>query len=137
MVAVRSMGLSLESVIGRLGPNDETVCIVPESYLNGLLSIANERFEENTRRIARFRALLKTGIQAHVQSNGSVPKKTKENGEEWEDAAARKERKRAEGLARAAEKRAQSEKKGVMLSPSVSDLPLESNLIKEGSEANH
>ena len=48
MVGVRSMGLSLESIIGHLGANGEEICIVPESYLHGLLSVANERFIENS-----------------------------------------------------------------------------------------
>lgn len=99
MVAIRSMGMSLESVIGMLDDNEEGICIVSEDYLQGLLAIANERFEENTIRIARFRNMLLAGNANLLKSE---PKKN-EKGEDWEDAAVRRERKRAEGLQRSEE----------------------------------
>lgn len=73
---------------------------MPESYLSGLLSVANERFVENTKRIERFRRLLADSI--------SAPIKLSADGGEWEDAETRKARKRAEGLRRAEEIRATS-----------------------------
>jgi tRNA wybutosine-synthesizing protein 3 len=94
MVAVRSTGLTLDSVIGRLDTDGEGISIVPGTYLEGLLAVANERFEENSRRIARFHDLLlgSTAIPTDVESG----KKTR--GSDWEDASVRRERKRAEGL---------------------------------------
>ncbi len=89
MVAVRSTGLSLDSVIGRLGDDGEGISIVSETYLEGLVAIANERFEENSQRIIRFQDLL-------LSSN-------KASESEWEDASVRRERKRAEGLQKSRE----------------------------------
>ncbi|KAI1741893.1 methyltransferase TYW3-domain-containing protein [Xylaria scruposa] len=101
MVALRSMGLSFESLIGT--QEDGVIkCMVSDEYLHSLLRIANERFEENKKRIERFRtAVLET----------SCPPK-KKDGTEWEDAQARRERKRAEGLRRKAELQEQNQKGG-------------------------
>jgi tRNA wybutosine-synthesizing protein 3 len=95
IVAVRSTGLALDSVIGQL-QNGDAVSIVSRRYLNGLIAVANERFGENSARIARFRNLL-------LSSPGSRKKKKEE---EWEDPSVRRERKRAEGLKRSEEMRA-------------------------------
>jgi len=96
MVAIRSMGLGLESVIGQLNADGQGVCIVPERYLKGLLAVANDRFAENTKRIERFRELLAKG----AQKEGAGQTRRNKEGGEWEDAAARRERMRKEGLER-------------------------------------
>ncbi|KAK3298241.1 methyltransferase TYW3-domain-containing protein [Chaetomium fimeti] len=87
MVAVRSMGLSFESLIGAETDGVRQLVVSPQ-YLKTLVRIANERFVENEKRIARFSAALDAAF---------APPKGKEN---WEDAQARKERKRLEGLKR-------------------------------------
>ncbi|KAK5654392.1 hypothetical protein OQA88_7301 [Cercophora sp. LCS_1] len=92
MVAVRSMGLAFESVIGVETEDAEggskRVCIVDNSgYLTMLAQIANKRFAENQKRVARFQTALKAAF---------MPKKPPG----WEDAETRKERKRQEGLRR-------------------------------------
>lgn len=92
MVGIRTMGLSLESLIG-FEKGGEEICMIPEWQLQNLVEVSNQRFVENTKRIERFRVLLK-------EIEGEVAKKQGENGD-WEDAQARKERKRAEGLERA------------------------------------
>ncbi|KAL1859741.1 hypothetical protein Daus18300_009463 [Diaporthe australafricana] len=97
IVAIRSMGLGLESLIGR-ETNGTKHCTVSVEYLRALIKIANERFFENTRRIGRFRAYLK---EATAGEKRKVRKG--EGGAEWEDAEARRERKRLEGLKRAEE----------------------------------
>ncbi|KAI0431794.1 methyltransferase TYW3-domain-containing protein [Xylaria sp. FL1042] len=99
IVAVRSMGLSLESLIG-IQEDGVAKCTVSNDYLLSLLRIANERFEENRKRIERFRTTI---LEA------SKPPK-KRDGTEWEDAQARRERKREEGLRRKAELQGQSQK---------------------------
>ena len=100
MVAVRSMGLSLESLVGWF---DETtskaVCNVPNEQLEVLLKISNERFLENQQRIERFRTYLCN------TSKSSGHRKKGQDGKEWEDAQARKQRKRLEGLRKAEEKK--------------------------------
>ena len=59
------MGLGLESVVGyhvEDGKDEEgekQVCMIPEWQLKHLVVVANERFVENTKRIERFRTLLK------------------------------------------------------------------------------
>lgn len=90
MVAVRSMGLSFESLVGAETDGVRHL-IVPPQYLKTLVQIANERFVENEKRIARFSAALGAAFAAP---------KGKEN---WEDAETRRERKRQEGLRRRAE----------------------------------
>ncbi|CAG8955949.1 hypothetical protein HYFRA_00008803 [Hymenoscyphus fraxineus] len=95
IVAIRSMGLSLESIIGFLPPSsvEETpLCIVPEWQLRNLIQIANERFVENEKRIERFRVLLREG---EGEKEG---RRRGQEGSVWEDGGARRERKRAEGL---------------------------------------
>jgi tRNA wybutosine-synthesizing protein 3 len=85
MVAVRCMGLAFESLIGMEVDGLRRSIVSPE-YLRMLLQIANERFVENQKRISRFSAALESAF--------ATPK-GKEN---WEDAQARRERKRQEGL---------------------------------------
>ncbi|POS69315.1 tRNA wybutosine-synthesizing protein [Diaporthe helianthi] len=99
MVAIRSMGLGLESLIGR-ETNGTKHCTVSVEYLRALVKIANERFAENTRRISRFRTYLKEATA------GEKRKARKgDGGGEWESAEVRRERKRLEGLKRAEEAR--------------------------------
>ena len=61
-----------------------------------LVEQANERFKENTKRIERFRNLLK---KFNSEEAGEAKKKD-QDGEEWEDPQVRRVRKRAEGLMR-------------------------------------
>ncbi|KAL6721923.1 hypothetical protein ACLMJK_001028 [Lecanora helva] len=101
MIAVRSAGLALESVVGVCTNDDEEDCkpgtikpqdeesvssIVGEEYLELLLKLANERFKTNTQRMKRFEK--------------EVFRKAAYYETKWEDGEARKERKRAEGLSK-------------------------------------
>ncbi|KAK1826680.1 hypothetical protein QBC39DRAFT_268624 [Podospora conica] len=88
MVAVRSMGLSFESLVGVEREGTGRRCIVSDEYLCVIVRIANERFAENAKRIARLEAALD---QAFAPPKGL---------EGWEDAETRRERKRVEGLRR-------------------------------------
>ncbi|KAF4821922.1 tRNA wybutosine-synthesizing protein 3 [Colletotrichum siamense] len=98
IVGVRTMGLGLESLVGYVDDsNDARHCTVSADYLRTLVDIANERFVENAARIARFRAALQDAA-------AGPPARLGEGGAEWEDAAVRRERKRAEGLRRKEEK---------------------------------
>lgn len=107
MVAIRTAGLALESLIGfgsstHNDDDDGGVVVVhrtvPAAHLRTLLRVANERFVANAERIARFRALLLSSSSEGVK---------KQRGPEWEDAAVRRERLRAEGLRRREEIRRQ------------------------------
>ncbi|KAL7948417.1 methyltransferase TYW3 domain-containing protein [Trichoderma barbatum] len=100
MVAIRSMGLSLESLVGYQDSDGRRRRIVSPGYFKMLLQISNERFVENTKRIERFRSAFKEAVLEPKTS--SIPKKLNPEGKEWEDAAARRERLRAEGLKRKA-----------------------------------
>ena len=106
IVAVRSMGLGLESLIGR-ETNGIKHCTVSGEYLRALIKIANERFGENARRIARFRALLReaTAGGGAARNGGGRRGRKGDGGGGWEDADVRRERKRLEGLRRAEEVR--------------------------------
>ncbi|KAB8199570.1 Methyltransferase TYW3 [Aspergillus parasiticus SU-1] len=106
IVAVRSAGLSLESVIGYCedgDADDETATgepvirsLVTEEYLQMLVAISNERFSINTERKERFRENLLDLCSAN--RGPKTNKKTKPPG--WEDAQTRRERMKAEGLMR-------------------------------------
>ncbi|KAL4904695.1 hypothetical protein BDW74DRAFT_27828 [Aspergillus multicolor] len=95
IVAVRSAGLALESVVGYYDDGSDIVrSLVTEEYLQMLVTMANERFSVNTERKQRFRtALLNNYTSESMQAKG----KTKSGSE---DPQKRKERMRAEGLAR-------------------------------------
>ena len=95
MVAIRTAGLAFESLVGVI-PSDlrnerdgeeaeeHAINMVGESYLELLISIANERFKVNAERIRRFEQDLfkrEVGLERA-----------------WEDSKSRQERKRAEGL---------------------------------------
>ncbi|KAI0020646.1 methyltransferase TYW3-domain-containing protein [Xylariomycetidae sp. FL0641] len=92
IVAIRSMGLGFESLVGYQTGNKPTLTVSGE-YLRTLLRISDERFVENQKRIARFQAAVLEATQAPRKKDGT----------EWEDPQARRERKRAEGLKRKAE----------------------------------
>ncbi|GFF46645.1 hypothetical protein IFM58399_07850 [Aspergillus lentulus] len=108
IVAVRSAGLSLESVIGYCESSDEEDdtsskepairSLVTEEYLQMLVAISNERFSINAERKERFRTSL-LNLCSREQPCGSRSR-LKAKPEGWEDPAARRERKRAEGLMR-------------------------------------
>lgn len=95
------MGLAFESLIGHQ-VDGRRQRLVPPQYLQTLVQIANERFVENTKRIERFRNAFREAMSA-------PPPKMNPEGEEWEDAAARRERKKAEGLRRKAEMQAKKD----------------------------
>ncbi|KAK2039257.1 hypothetical protein LZ31DRAFT_506500 [Colletotrichum somersetense] len=115
MVGVRTMGLALESLVGYVDEDDSDEarrCTVSAGYLRDLMQIANERFAENAARIARFRAALREAL-------AGPPPKLGEGGAAWEDAAARRERKKAEGLRRKEEMLAARQK--TQLQPEAED----------------
>ena len=95
MVAIRTAGVALESLVGILPDRiqdqkdgteteEHIVRIVSEEYLELLVNIANERFKTNAERMKRFEQDLfkrESGLR-----------------QAWEDSKSRQERKRAEGL---------------------------------------
>lgn len=105
IVAVRSSGLSLESVIGYCDDNETSAnepivhSLVTEEYLEMLVALSNERFAVNTDRKERFRASLIQACSPN-QSEDPAKGKSKAKASGWEDPRARRERKRAEGLMR-------------------------------------
>jgi len=91
MVAVRSSGLSLSSLIGFA--DDDTShggvgAMVSEEYLHNLLEIANERFEANKERVARFRRNLLQDKREGVGKKDGI----------WEAKETRRNRLRTLGL---------------------------------------
>ncbi len=94
MVAIRTSGLALESVVGYVEEDDTCFdkakekihSLVSEDYLNLLVEVANERFRANEQRKKRVEEEL-------FQSEES--KST-----DWETRQSRQARKRADGLAR-------------------------------------
>lgn len=107
VVAVRSMGLGFESLIGSQIDHSESQqprrqLLVSQAYLRTVMAVATERFAENAKRIARFQEALATLL-------AGPPGTPVGDGPVWEDAAARRERKRAEGLRRRAQLQKQQE----------------------------
>jgi tRNA wybutosine-synthesizing protein 3 len=94
MVAVRSTGYSFDSIIGYHDNSGQNIALVDERYLQTLALVANERFQINTERIARFRTSLLQQYRLQLAETSGLASSG------WEDAEARKLRKRAEGLAR-------------------------------------
>ncbi|KAF5873264.1 putative trna wybutosine-synthesizing protein 3 protein [Botrytis fragariae] len=120
MVGIRCMGLTLESLVGVYHEAfDQGVCLVDNGQLGTLMRISNERFKENTKRIERFRVLLNEAM------NPVEKKKLGENGEDWEDPQARKERKRAEGLRRAQELKEAKVRSGISENQDSGELPVD------------
>jgi tRNA wybutosine-synthesizing protein 3 len=142
MVAVRTAGLALESIIGYAGADDalesehqhaegselyanEYEALVTEDYLGILASIANERFEANENKIARFRACLQEAVALQL-------KKTHE-AEDWEDAESRRQRKRGEGLRISHDKKAL--RNGETVGTVIKETPDEEDLSEWGGYA--
>lgn len=100
MVAVRTAGLALESVIGfgMEGQGREIAkSLVDEEYLRMLVAVANERFKANQERGERF-------IENLLSALAAKEDRRKENGRR-EESEARRMRKRKEGLQRQREQR--------------------------------
>lgn len=99
IVAVRTSGLALESVIGYLeegGTQNDgiSVCsIVSEDYLSLLVKLSNGRFQTNSDRVERFYSSL-------MKLTGNQPSDRSSRKGQREDPDLRRERKRAEGLQR-------------------------------------
>lgn len=98
IVAIRTNGLALESILGAQ-VEDKLVAFVDYAYIAKLWDIAEARFQANTARIKRFQDLMR---QAFVEASVSKDK-------QWEDEAVRSRRKREEGLQRQALVRKQKE----------------------------
>ncbi|KAI9709960.1 MAG: hypothetical protein M1820_003038 [Bogoriella megaspora] len=97
LVAVRSIALASETVIGYEDTAGSLISIVDDRYLRQLGVLANERFEANTERINKFSVALAAAFSGPHSTPIQKPK--------WEDPVARKHRKRSEGLQRQAEAR--------------------------------
>jgi tRNA wybutosine-synthesizing protein 3 len=95
IVAVRSAGYSLDAIIGHQNEQGDNIALVDENYLRTLVNIANERFNINNERIARFRTEL---LQQYTRPQTNTSKSG--SNASWEDAEVRRQRKREEGLAR-------------------------------------
>lgn len=97
MVAVRTMGLAFDSVIGYEDSTDKLIPMVTESYMRILADIGNERFQVNKERTERFRSALFDAFRA--------PDSTEKQGDDgaWEPIEQRRARMREEGLRRKAE----------------------------------
>ncbi len=100
MVAIRSMGLGFESIIGRLDENGMAQLVVSETLLKAFCEMANERFDENDRRRKRFWDNLVGQIGAAGPHLATGKEKRVGDSGVWEDKEARRERLRKEGLAR-------------------------------------
>lgn len=114
MVAVRSSGLALSSIIGFLDERNgegKVRSLVEENYLRLLLDLANERFQANRDRIERFRNFL---LRVDKQKPA------------WEDKASRSERMRVLGLERQEREREQRNHDGPGLdTDNKLDMPLD------------
>lgn len=94
MVAVRSTGLSLDSIIAFEDSDGQLVMLVDDEYLRMQSLVVNDRFATNSDRIQRFQAAL-----LHKYASLDTGTRMQPN-TQWEDAASRRERKREEGMKR-------------------------------------
>lgn len=95
MVAVRTSGLGLESIVASVTQDDKGEVprfqpLVSKDYYTMLLEISNERFEANQQRIDKFRASLRDSM--------ALENKKLQHIAEWESPEARRQRKRKQGL---------------------------------------
>ena len=93
MVAIRTAGLGLDSVIGFCtedsNESDNGTCpLIDDNHLRFLMTLGNERFKANKERIRRLEEELRRIERSKKEHNES----------EWEDKAVRAERKRNDGL---------------------------------------
>ncbi|KAK3709398.1 hypothetical protein LTR37_010959 [Vermiconidia calcicola] len=106
MVAVRSSGLALDSIVGFQCDDPSTpwanqiTPMVSESYLRTLVHVSNERFQMNEVRKQRFREafLERVGFRDMPLEDSNFRDYKPRSA--YEPAAVRRERKRREGLAR-------------------------------------
>ncbi|KAL4989473.1 methyltransferase TYW3-domain-containing protein [Aspergillus falconensis] len=98
IVAVRSAGLALESVIGYYEDDSDVIrSLVSEEYLQMLVTMSEERFSVNSERKERFRMALLNNCSLESPTGANPKGETKPG---WEDPQKRRERMRAEGMAR-------------------------------------
>ena len=120
MVAIRSSGLALESIIGRTNSdgnlnNGDVHSLVTNDYLDLLLNVANDRFESNTERMRRFESDL---FKREITTVST-----------WEDSKTRQERKRAEGLKQQQEvRKVRAQRGSSRLTTDDEDLPTDEAL---------
>ncbi|KAI6248894.1 hypothetical protein HI914_02898 [Erysiphe necator] len=103
MVAIRSNGLALESIVG-IELNGRNICMIPEWQMRGILLQANQRFIDNTQRINRFANLLMEKEKEYgsiIKSQSHLNRKAVSASLDWEDPVERRARKRQEGLYKA------------------------------------
>lgn len=118
MVAVRSMGLGFESLVGTMDGAGRKKAIVSPEYLSMLVRIGNERFAENGKRIGRFLEALRSEVDGDVVTVSKAHEKE-----------LRRERKMAEGLRRQAEARSRREQTaGEEIEAYIDDLAGDTNL---------
>lgn len=94
IVAVRSSGLMLDSIIGCEPENGEPISIVDEAHLVSLVQIANERFQINAQRRERFKAALLRRYHLDPEGSSTLTDSLTETAEQ------RRARKKQEGLLR-------------------------------------
>jgi len=91
MVAVRSNGLTFDSIVGYTTDGHSVILLVNQGYLNLLAQLANSRFAENVSRTERFRSALRERFTRDTKSSSR-------DEAIWEPAGVRAARMRSEGL---------------------------------------
>ena len=142
MVAVRTAGLGLESIIGQSGARDAMEsnhrpsesyelyasgyeALVTEEYLAILVGVANARFEANKHKISRFKACLREAM--------AVQSRKEHDAANWEDPEVRRQRKRAEGLRTSHDKR--SFRNGQLVNADIDEIANVRELFEKNSLA--
>ena len=95
MVAVRTSGLALESIVGFVQEDDHedemmVTSLVSDDVLRMLVELANERFVANAERKERFQREVAKAFKRRPRHG--------QHGGDWETQEDRRDRKRAEGL---------------------------------------
>lgn len=94
MVAVRTISLAFDSVIGYEGVDGKLIPMVTEAYMRVLVELCNERFHKNKERTEAFREALFESFKPQ-QSQFSGPSA-------WEPLEQRRARMKEDGIRRQA-----------------------------------
>jgi tRNA wybutosine-synthesizing protein 3 len=101
MVAVRSVGLGFDSVIGYQDASESVFCIVGAAYLSNMVRLAKNRFETNTERTKRFQVSLDNAYKARRRGGSAeelaLEKELRRRRKREDGLAAQKEARKADG----------------------------------------
>lgn len=125
MVAIRSSGLAMDCIIGfqSTSSSQQVLPMVSEDYLRAMITVVNDRFQQNVQRKERFRTGLLMQLAGSIDPADDARSEYRRRGG-FQTAAERKAEKRAEDMRKreeALERRAQALHRGGALDGAAED----------------